>query len=104
MSDDSDSAGDGRIVVAINPLCHTRPVPLYHGRLPGLIIGDGTDEVVLTIGPRLQDASVGKEFAIALASHALAFAGFCNRRLADRPFWPADDPESRLERDGHDFP
>lgn len=84
---------DERITVEVTRQCSSRSV-IYRGRLLALIIGDGTDELVLLAGPKFQDASIAKEFAIALAHNALTFAGACNRRMQDFRSWPGDDPET----------
>jgi hypothetical protein len=52
---------DERITVEVTQECYSRSV-IYRGRLPALIIGDGTDEVLLLAGPKFQDASIAKEF------------------------------------------
>lgn len=85
------------LTIEITQLCYTRSL-IYRGKLPGLVIGDSANELVLTSGARLQDAVLAKEFAIALASNALSFAGICNRRLVPGQGWPADDPETLGER------
>jgi hypothetical protein len=84
---------DERFTVEVTQQCYTRSV-IYRGRLPALIISDGVDEFVLLAGPKFQDASIAKEFAIALAHNALTFAGACNRRMQDFQIWPGDDPET----------
>ncbi|MFF0147483.1 hypothetical protein [Amycolatopsis sulphurea] len=84
---------DERITVEVTQESSSRSV-IYRGQLPALIIGDGTDEVVLLAGPKFQDASLAKEFAIALAHNALTFSGAGNRRMQDFQIWPGDDPET----------
>ena len=84
---------DERVTVEVTQQCYSRSV-IYRGRLPALVIGDGTDELILVAGPKFQDASIAKEFAIALAHNALTFAGACNRRMQDFQIWPNDDPET----------
>lgn len=84
---------DERITVEVTQQSYSRSV-IYRGQLPALIIGDGTDEIVLLAGPKFQDASIAKEFAIALAHNALTFAGACNRRMQDFQIWTSDDPEA----------
>jgi hypothetical protein len=42
---------DERITVEVTQECYSRSV-IYRGRLPALIIGDGTDEVLLLAGPK----------------------------------------------------
>ncbi|QWF83786.1 hypothetical protein HUW46_07229 [Amycolatopsis sp. CA-230715] len=58
------------------------------------MIADDYAEVVLLTGPKYADAAVAKEFAIALASSALAFAGVCNRRLMS---WPSADAITEVD-------
>lgn len=84
---------DERITVEVTPQCYSRSV-IYRGQLPVLIIGDGADKVVLLVGPKFQDASSAKEFAVALAHNALTFAGVCNGRMRDFRIWPGNDPEA----------
>ncbi|GAA5169349.1 hypothetical protein [Amycolatopsis dongchuanensis] len=84
---------DERTTVEVTQQCYSLSV-IYRGRLPALIISNGTDELVLLAGPKFQDASIAKEFAIALAHNALTFAGSCNRRIQDFQIWSGDDPET----------
>ncbi|GAB3474575.1 hypothetical protein [Amycolatopsis cihanbeyliensis] len=69
--------------IEIDNQCYARAVVLPGG-LPALAIGYGGTDTVLSAGPRLQDAAIAKEFAITLASAALAFAGGCTVRLTQR--------------------
>lgn len=71
---------------------------LYQGRLPAIFLNDGTDELVLIAGPKLQDATIAKEFAWHVVGAAVGFAGLVTNRLsASRIGWPADSPERDAE-------
>jgi hypothetical protein len=93
MSEDCEG-DDVNVTIPIDPSCYVRLVT-YRGCLPALVIGDSTGELILSTGPRWQDATLAKEFALHLISAAIGLAGACNRRLIPQHFvWPEQDPES----------
>ena len=86
---------EDRLNVEVTPRCHARATA-PRGHAPELTIDYGGYLLVFTAGAHAQDAHIAKEFAIELASAALAFAGACNRLLPARPY-PPTPPEGDQE-------
>lgn len=92
---------DQRLSVQITRRCDVRSM-LSVGQVPALLIDYGGYELVLGVGPTLQDTADAKEFAIALAYQALNFAGDCKRRMSRLSVWPggeAASPQSPAHRE-----